>query len=74
VAVEAEELAAVDSRCPSKSNSSRKLPHLAAVDLHHLHDLPSPLGERFIHHRAAGAAAPPKLGRRRRGLCEPLDL
>ena len=55
------DLAADKPLHPSKCNSARSFPHVAAIDLHHRRDFPSPLGERFIHLAVAGAAAPPIL-------------
>ena len=74
VAVEVRHLAVAATRRPSKCNSARSFPQAAAVDLHHLRDLPSPLGEPTIHLAVAGATAPPRNGRRRWFRCGPLDL
>ena len=65
VAEEDGDLAADKPLHPSKCNSARSFHLTTAVDLHHLRDLPSPLGERFIHLAVAGVAAPLVLGRRR---------
>ena len=68
------DLAADEPLHPSKCNSARSFHLTTAIDLHHRRDLPSPLGERFIHLAVAGAAAPPNFGRRRRVARGPLDL
>ena len=73
VAVEVRRVAVAASHRSSKLHSHHELPRASAVDLRHRRIFPSPLGEQSIHHRAAGAAEPLKLGRRGRGLCEPLD-
>ena len=59
---------------PSKPEAAPELPRASAVVLHRPRIHPSPLGELSIHHRAAGAAAPPKLGRHRYFEPGPLDL
>ena len=70
---EVRDLTADEPAFPSKHSSHHRLPRASAVDLRHRRIFPSPLGEQSIHHRAAGAAVPQKLGHRRRGLCVPLD-
>ena len=65
MAVEDGDLAADETLRPSKQDSARSFHLATAVNSHHHLDLPSPLGERFIHLDVAGAAAPLVLGRRR---------
>ena len=55
-AAEKEEVVAVARSHASKRRSPQDLPRLAAVVLHRLHTLPSPLGERTVHLAVAGAA------------------
>ena len=73
-AAEEELLAADGPDHPSTCGSPHRLPLTSAAVLHHHRPLPSPLGEESIHHRAAGAVAPPSFGHRRRFEHGPLDL
>ena len=73
-AAEEELLAADEPVHPRTRDSAHNLPRASAVDLHRHRRHPSTLGEESVHHRAAGAVAPPILGRRHyfeRGPFEP---